>query len=151
MLRDLAAWHVNGRSGDPSAALVALDRTAVLRAAFVRYRRSVLRPPEQQLRLVLDGDGVVLARAALRELGDAVAAPRVATVTSAPVTTPAVRPVVRPRPTTAARSQASLEVVAAWSRHLLGAAAAVAALLIAHTWWRDRWMPPGGGHGPHTD
>ena len=150
ILHDLAAWHVNGSAGEPSAALVALDRQALLRAGFERYRRGALRPPEQHLRLVLDGDGVVLARAALRELGEPVEEPGarpIATVAAAPAAT---RVISRPA-TASARSEASLEIVAAWSRRLLLVAAVIAALLIAQTRWRDRWTPPGGNHGPRTD
>lgn len=153
MLHDLATWHVNGRPGPAPTALVALDRDAVLRAGFVRYRRGAIRTPEQQLHLMLDGDGAALARAALRELGETVREPRPATrARLLPAAMPArpTSPVIRVpvRPATPAPSRAWLAVVAAWLRPVLLGAALLAAFLIGHSWWRDRWLPPGGTHGP---
>ncbi len=153
ILHDLATWHMNGRPGPASTALVALDREAVLRAGFVRYRRGAVRAPEDQLHVMLDGDGAALARAALRELGETVSEPRAA-----------ARPRVLPRPAperpapfavhapvrsqTPRWSHPSLDAVSAWLRRVLLAAAVLAALLLAHTWWWDRCIPRGGRHGP---
>src|SRR5262249_32693979 len=54
-----------------SEELVNLDPRALLRAGFGRYRRGPLRPPEDQVVELLDGDGRALARAALRHLDEA--------------------------------------------------------------------------------
>ena len=150
MLRDLAAWHVNGRPGAASPALVALDRDAMLRAGFERYRRGAVRTPERQLRAMLDGDGVALARAALGGLGEPVAMPR---PTPRPQASPAATRAVATRPRTpgpqqsAPRSHPSLGDVAAWLRPVLLGAATLVVLLLVHGWWWDRRLPPGGRHG----
>jgi tetratricopeptide (TPR) repeat protein len=130
MLHDLAAWHVNGTPGPAAPALVALDRPALLRAGFERYRRASVRTPEQQLHLMLDGDGAALARAALRELGEDAPEPRptpavrtrmVNAGTPARKTPPVVQVAVRPQ--APARFHPSLDVVSAWLQPvLLGAA-----------------------------
>jgi hypothetical protein len=69
------------RGGPASRALVNLEPQALLQAGLLRYRKAPLRPPEEQLGTLLDGDGVVLARAALRwaraeEARDGTIAPR---------------------------------------------------------------------------
>ena len=58
------------RNGPVSEQLVDLDRRAVMHAGFERYRRGPLRPPEEQIGELFDGDGPRLARAALIRLGD---------------------------------------------------------------------------------
>ena len=148
MLHDLASWHANGRPGPASPALVSLDRNALLRAGFERYRRGAIRMPEQQLRLMFDGDGAALARASLRELGETVPEPRPAPrarVPPAPLPRRVIRASVRPQ--TPARSHPPLDVISAWGRRVLLGAALLIALLVAHTWWWDRRIPPGGRHG----
>jgi prolipoprotein diacylglyceryltransferase len=153
MLRELAAWHANGRPGPTSPALIALEWRALLRAGFERYRRGPVRTPEQQVVLMLNGDGAALARAALRDLGEAVPEPR---VTPRPKVVPAASVPLRPTPPVVQvrvpeeprQSPASLEVISAWLRRLLLAAAVLVVLLIAHTWWWDRWIPRGGRHEP---
>jgi hypothetical protein len=150
MLRDLAAWHANGRPGPASPALVALERRALLRTGFERYRRGPVRSAEQQVLVMLDGDGAALARAALRDLGEPVPEPRADPRPRMMKTVSSARAVVHatvPAATRAARSSASLEDVSAWLRRLLLAAGALVALLIAHTWWWDRRIPRGGSHG----
>jgi len=54
-----------------SEELVNLDPRALVRAGFGRYRRGPLRPPEDQMVELLDGDGRAMARAALRHLDEA--------------------------------------------------------------------------------
>jgi hypothetical protein len=157
ILHALATWHVNGKPGPVSAALVALDQRALLRAGFQRYRRAPVREPETQLRLMLDGDGAALARGALRELGETVPEPR-------PAPRPRVVPVAAPTspaPPAAVRAPAaapapawprpSLDAVSAWLRPLLAGAVLLAALLLAHMWWWDRRIPPGGRYGTRID
>jgi prolipoprotein diacylglyceryltransferase len=60
---------VRGRS--VSEAIVNLDPRALVRAGFERYRRGPLRPPEDQVTELLDGDGRRIAREALRRLDEA--------------------------------------------------------------------------------
>jgi hypothetical protein len=152
ILRDLAGWHTNGRPGPASPALVALERRALLRAGFERYRRGPVRPPAQQVVVMLDGDGTALARAALRDLGEAAPEPRVATrppATKAASPLRAAPPVVRAvrTETRAAPSSPSFDVVSAWLRHVLLASGVLVVLLLAHTWWWDRRIPRGGRDG----
>jgi phosphatidylglycerol:prolipoprotein diacylglycerol transferase len=94
-LRALAAGAAR-RGPAVSAALLNLDQQALLRAAFARYRRGPLRPPEDLLASLLDGDGRALARQALDALDDGTAdAPSVRISTARSATTePASRPVV---------------------------------------------------------
>ena len=155
ILHDLATWHTNGRPGPTSPALVALEREALLRAGFVRYRRGAVRTPEDQLHVMLDGDGAALARAALRELGESVPEPRPAPRPRArrePAPERPASPVVHVpiRTHASQRSHPSLDTISAWLRRVLVGAAVLAALLIAHTWWWDRCIPRGGRHGPRT-
>jgi len=155
ILHDLATWHTNGRPGPASAGLVALERPALLRAGFERYRRSAVRTPEDQLHLMLDGDGAALARAALRELGETISEPRPAPprprVRRAAAVTHAAPPAVRATAAPATSvpsgwSLPSLATVTSWMRLILGIAALLAAVLVAHTWWWERHIPPGGRH-----
>jgi phosphatidylglycerol:prolipoprotein diacylglycerol transferase len=158
ILHDLATWHSNGRPGPASAGLVALDRQAIFRAGFVRYRRGAVRTPEDQLHVMLDGDGAALARAALRDLGETLPEPRPVPrprVHRATVVTRAAPPVVHATtPPTAAPSRwslPSLAMVARWTRVILGMAALLAAMLLAHTWWWERRIPPGGRHDTRVE
>lgn len=155
ILHDLATWHTNGRPGPASAGLVALERPALLRAGFERYRRSAVHTPEDQLHLMLDGDGAALARAALRELGETIpeprpAAPRPRVRQAAAVThaaPPAARAIAAPATSVPSGwSLPSLATATSWMRLILGMAALLAAALVAHTWWWERRIPPGGRH-----
>ena len=150
MLRDLATWHVNGRPGPASPALVALDPRALLRAAFERYRRGAVRTPAQQLYVMLDGDGAALARAALRDLGETAPEPRPAPrVRARPAPTPVRAVHASVRPATSSRRSPSLDIVSAWLRRVLLGATLLVVFLLAHTWWWDRRIPRGGEHGRH--
>lgn len=135
MLRDLATWAPTAR-GTVTPALVALERDAVLRAAFARYRRAPARAPTAQLHRLLDGDGALLARAALRTLEDP---PR--TPAAPPRRRSAARAAIaadRPRaPRTAsaepaARRELRLDALASALRPLLLPAALVALGLALH-------------------
>jgi prolipoprotein diacylglyceryltransferase len=158
ILHDLATWHTTGRPRPAPAGLVALDRHAILRAGFVRYRRGAVRTPEDQLHVILDGDGVALARAALRALGETIPEPHPAPRPRghrATVVTRAAPPVVHATPPPTAESSRwslpSLASVAGWTRLILGLAALLAAMLLAHTWWWERRVPPGGRHDTRVE
>jgi hypothetical protein len=58
-----------GRRQPVTNALVNLEPQAVMRAAFERYRRAPMGPPESHVAIMLDGNGYALAAAALRGFG----------------------------------------------------------------------------------
>lgn len=58
-----------GRRQPVANALVNLEPQAVMRAAFERYRRAPMGPPESHVAIMLDGNGYALAAAALRGFG----------------------------------------------------------------------------------
>jgi hypothetical protein len=73
-LRELAAGQRETSSGDrrrPSRILANLEPQALLQAGVERYRRAPFAPPESLVALIVNGDGVALARAALRRGIDA--------------------------------------------------------------------------------
>lgn len=68
-LRALAE-EVRQSRGVPSQAMVELEPGALLRVGFERYRRGPLRPPEAQAAALLDCDGPMMARMALKRLDE---------------------------------------------------------------------------------
>jgi len=70
-LFEALAGDRSGASGPVSRRLVDLEPDAVFRAGFDRYRRSPFKPGDDIVASSFDGDGVALARAALRLLDPA--------------------------------------------------------------------------------
>jgi hypothetical protein len=128
-LRQLAAERpTSARGSNASRELVNLEPRALVHAGFQRYRRLPLRAPEEQLAAVLNGDGVALARAALRSLADEpeVRAPLAGRLGAAPSQDTRVTAGVA-RAATAVSAASSPEVDA----HHGGAAIAVVVLVLA--------------------
>jgi len=132
-IRALAALRPRAVRFRDAAALVDLDPSALLHAAFERYRRGRARLPEAQVAFSLNSDGGALARAFLRGRGEWPAP----SASEAGAATPIVDRVALPGNTAAPRPDGARPAGQSWAPS--GACVAFVALGIAGlVLWRRR-------------